>query len=68
MFKDIVFLFFAGAIVFDAVTGRVSTRPMGQLTRREHPIYFWIMTPMLICVAAFLLLLALYDFYRRLSS
>jgi hypothetical protein len=68
MFKDIGFLFVAGVIIYDALTGRVSTRAGGHLKRQEHPIIFWIMTPILVCVAAILLWLVLYDFYRRLSA
>jgi hypothetical protein len=68
MFKDIGFLFVAGIIIYDALIGRVSNRAGGCISRREHPIFFWIMTPTLICVAAILLLLAFYDFYRRLFA
>jgi len=32
--------------------------------RREHPVFYWVMTQIWMCVA-FLLILALYDFYRR---
>jgi hypothetical protein len=67
MLKDIGFLCVAGMIIYDALTGRVSNRA-GGYTRQEHPIYFRVMTPILICVAAILLLLALYDFYHRLST
>jgi sterol desaturase/sphingolipid hydroxylase (fatty acid hydroxylase superfamily) len=67
MLKDIAFLFAAGMIIYDALTGRVSRRTGGHFSRQEYPIVFWIWTPILICIAAFLLLLALYDFYHRLS-
>jgi hypothetical protein len=68
MSKDIGFLFIAGIIIYDALTGRVSNRAGGYVSRQKHPIFFWIMTPILICVAAILLLLAFYDFYRRLFA
>jgi hypothetical protein len=68
MLKDIGFLCIAGMIIYDALTGRVSDGWGKRYSRREHPIIFWVMTPIEICVAAFLLLLALYDFYRRLST
>src|SRR5271163_3208085 len=67
MFKDIGFLFVAGIIIYDALTGRVSTRAGGRVTRREHPILFWIMIPIPIFFAAVLLGAALQDFYHRLS-
>jgi hypothetical protein len=67
MFKDLGFLFVAGIIIYDALTGRVSTRAGGRVTRREHPILFWIITPISIFFAAILLCAALKDFYHSLS-
>src|ERR1700687_1066308 len=61
--QGIGFLFVVGVIIYDALTGRVSGRG-GYVTRKEHPIFYWIMTPVLICVAAILLWLVLYDFYH----
>ena len=65
MLKDIGFLFIAGTIVYDAVTGRVSGRGFDYYTRKEHPIFYWIMAPILMLVAALLLVLGLYDLYHR---
>jgi hypothetical protein len=45
MLKDIAVLFAAGMIIYDALTGRVSRRTGGHFTRQEHPIVFWIWTP-----------------------
>jgi hypothetical protein len=39
MSNDIGFLFVAGIIHYDSLTGRVSTRTGGHLTRQEHPIF-----------------------------
>jgi hypothetical protein len=68
MFKDIGFPFFAGLIIYNTLRGKVSVGGYGYITRKEHPIYFWIITPLLICVATILLLLALNDFYHRFSA
>ena len=65
MFKDIGFLLFASIVVYDALTGRVSTRCGGHYSRKEHPIFYWVMTPILMLIAALLVVLALYDIYRR---
>jgi hypothetical protein len=67
MFKDICFLLIAGLTVYDAMTGRVFLR-IGYATRRKQPISFWIWTPVMICIAAFLVTLALYDLYHRMSA
>jgi hypothetical protein len=68
MFKDIGFLFIAGLIIYDSLSGKVSGKGYRYITRKEHPIYFWIITPVLICVATILLLLAFNDFYHRFSA
>lgn len=65
MLKDLGFLLMATAIIYDAVTGRVSGRSGGFYTRNEHPILFWVMTPILILLAAILLYLAVYDIYHH---
>jgi hypothetical protein len=65
MFKDIGFLLIASAIVYDALTGRVSGRGGAHCSRKEHPIFYWVMTPILMLIAALLVVLALYDIYRR---
>lgn len=65
MLKDIGFLLLAGAIVFDALTGRVSGRSGGFYTRKQHPILFWTITPILALLAASMLTLAIYDLYHR---
>ena len=67
MFKDLGMLCVAGVIFYDAFTGRVSGRMGEFIWRKHHPIFYWIMTQLNLCIAATLVLLALYDFYRRLS-
>jgi hypothetical protein len=68
MFKDLCMLCVAGVIFYDALTGRVSGR-MGEVVwRKQHLVYYWLMTPLNLCIAAVLVCLAIYDFYRRFSS
>ena len=61
MSDDVLLLFMVVVIVYHALTGRLS----GGYTRKENPIYFWVMTPILLCLAAFLLVLVFYDLYHR---
>lgn len=55
----------AGGIVYDTLTGRVSGRAGASYARKEHPILFWVMTPVMLCFAALLFAVAFHDLYHR---
>ena len=59
-------LFCVGVIIYDALTGRVSGRG-AYIRLKEHPILFWILTPIQLCIGVLLLWLVIHDFYRRFT-
>ena len=63
--KDLMALFLAGLFIYEALTGRVSGRYGGVYKRKEYPVYFWLVTPIRISIAAFLLVLVFHDLLNR---
>jgi hypothetical protein len=63
MLRDFFALFVVGVVVYEAMTGKVSTKTGGYVRRDAHPFVYWISTALGICFAVLLLYGVLRDFY-----
>jgi len=66
--KDLIALLIIGIVGYDAATGKFQTQCGGYIRRKDHPFLYWIYSVVGIAFALVLVILVIYDLYRRVSG